>query len=804
MSWRRRLGKRRLAAVLIGAVLLGLAWRGYRAVVGDPEAELGASWHEGHRIVDRDGALLRELPTSIGARGRSLPLDAMGDRLVVATLASEDARFYEHGGVDGRAVLRAVAQNLRHRRIVSGASTITQQLVKLLDTEGKPPGERRDLEVKVREAARAQNLEASLDKPAILEAYLNRLSYGRGLVGPATAAEAYFGVSPRDLSWAQASFLAVLPRAPSHLDPYRHPERGRKRQRVLLAALLEDGLLSEADYQRAIAEPIEPLPMRHPFAAPHLTEALVAGAHGGLSEGTVTHTTLDGALQRDLEGLVDTHRTRLLRAEAKGAAVVVIDNTSGEVLAYVGNADFAEASAGQVDMVRALRQPGSTLKPFVYALAFERGLQPAALLADVPTRFGERDGSYAPKNFDGRFLGPIPAREALAGSLNVPAVRLMSELPRGALLDRLRALGVTSLERDADHYGLALALGSGEVSLLELAGAYVALARGGRPIALRVTGEAAAKDAGEPVIDPAAVAAVSDALSDPVARIRGLGGRGPFDIGFPVAVKTGTSSGYRDTWAVGYTHERTVAVWVGNADGAPTHELTGGSGAGPLFADAMRRAMRDIPVRAPLWDAALLGEAYVCPLSGKPAGPACPERVARRFIPEGDTGDGHHASDEPCTLHRHARRVASRFRCDLRGRETVVVFPEAFSGWLASQPLGAPGWDPQGLPWLPESTAGCASGAVPHLSVVSPSDGAVAILKREGEASEQLEIVAALRGLDDAALPVEVLLDGVVVAQLSPPYRTQVPARRGDHIIEVRSIDPDLPLAGGRSRISIR
>ncbi|HHH27775.1 MAG TPA: penicillin-binding protein 1C [Polyangiaceae bacterium] len=823
-AWRRivrwrapRVRGRRAVLVVIALFLGGLAvWRGYRSYVGGPEASLERSWHAGHRIVARDGSLLRELPSHIGARGTPLPLESMGDRLVLATLTSEDKRFYEHAGVDLRAIVRASAQNLRHLRIVSGASTVTQQLVKLLDTEGQPPDERRSVTTKVREAARAQNLEETMSKRAILEAYLNRLNYGRGVIGPAAAAETFFGVSPQDLSWAQAAALAVLPRAPSFLDPYKHPERSRLRQRALLDALRDEGFMSDADHARAIDEPLRFRPVTHPFEAPHLTEALRLGKHGGLTEAThATQTTLDLELQRDLEALVETHRVRLQDRNAHGAAVLVIDNESGEVLAYLGNADWGDdAHAGQVDLVRARRQPGSTLKPFVYAMAFEAGRQPSSLVADVPTRFGEEDGSYSPANFDGSFQGPISAREALAGSLNVPAVRLAAELPPGSLLRKLRdELGMTSLDRDAAHYGLALALGSGEVTLAELATAYVALARGGVAIPLRLTVSDAsalgrAAESGRRVFDEAAVAAVIDALSDPLARVRGLGNRGPFDVGFPVAVKTGTSSGYRDTWAVGFTRERTVAVWVGNADGRATRELTGGSGAGPLFADAIRRAMRDVRGRRPLHDEGLLDDVLVCPLSGQPVGPDCPEAVRRKWIPRTPGGPtvtaGRHdrqgGTSHRCAIHRRARPMSEGYRCDERA-EPVVILPSAFDGWLASQPPGAPGWDPRGLPWLSASEVeGCGtSSGPPRLVVVDPPPGSV--LLSRGAAAERVELVAHLRGA--RPFPVEFVVDGDVVAR-SDRLRAHVPLGLGDHVLEVRPVDPAVRAIVGTSRFSVR
>jgi len=796
--WTLRLS---LGTALAAAATCG-TWSLVRARAGEPSSKLTDSWHAGHRVLARDGRVLRELTSDLELRGQPLELDAIGPRLVQSTLTSEDAAFYDHNGVDTSAIARAMSQNIRHGRMVSGASTITQQLVKLLDSRGRP--RTRGLLIKLDEAARAQNLEQVLSKQDILREYLNRLPYGHGLVGPEAAARAYFGVASKDLSWAQAAFLAVLPRAPSYLDPYTHIDRVLLRQRALLGALHEQQHLSDLEHRRALDEPISLRPLAHPFLAPHLVDALLA--EGSLSSGTATTTTLDAALQRDLEGLVRTHLASLAGRGASDAAAIVVDNASGEVLAYVGSADFHDVSIdGQVDMIRARRQPGSTLKPFVYALAFAGGHSGAEMTADVETTFVEPGGTYTPENFDRTFEGPIPLREALAGSLNVPAVRLAHEVGTTKFLNTLRDLGFASLDQPADHYGLALALGSGEVELRELAAAYATLARGGTFTPLRLTRDPA--DLGNPVegkqvLTPQIAAQVTEALSDPLARVRGLHGRGPFGLMYPVAVKTGTSSGYRDTWTAGYTRERTVAVWLGNADSAPTVQLTGASGAGPLFADIMGRTMRDVPRRAPLWDAGLLVDVDVCPLSGLPAGPACDEHVTRRFagdnLPEGTCDLHHHVARDP--------RAPAGLRCDLDGSDVAVLFPPEYDTWLSQKP-GSP--DPFGHPWLSRSRVpGCAEpgAAVPTVRVSQPAPGSIyALGMGRGQTIEiRAELTqggeAAARSLGD----VEFVLDGKVWARSAWPYVARVPASPGDHEVLARPADPRLAARLEPTRFSVR
>jgi penicillin-binding protein 1C len=807
----RRRARWSLAAAVIVAAGLGIGWRGYRSAAGAPVDRLSDTWHQGVRVLDREGRLLRELPSEVGQRGRSVPLDKMGERVVLATLVSEDKGFFEHDGIDRHAAVRALGQNLRHGRVVSGASTISQQLVKLLDNEGKPRP--RSLAEKLREAARAQNLEETTAKEAILEAYLNHLSYGHGLVGPEAAAQGYFGVAAKDLSWAQAAFLAVLPRAPSFLDPFEHKPRVLLRQAALLEELFEVGVLSPADIERARSEPIEVRRPERPMFAPHFVEALrqEGNLKGSGEDRGAVRTSIDLDLQRDVEGLVRTHLAAIEGRGASNAAVIVVDNRSGDLLAYVGSADFfSDRIRGQVDMARALRQPGSTLKPFVYALAFERGMTGADMLADVPARFPEgARGEYVPSNFHGGFEGPISAREALAGSLNIPAIRLAVDLGPESVLRGLHSAGFSSLDREASHYGAALALGSGEVELIELARAYVTLARGGEKIPLRARLDApgaASSSPAERVIKPEIAAEITDILSDPLARVRGLHGQGPFDLGFPVAVKTGTSSGHRDAFTAGYTRERTAVVWVGNADGSPTRELLGSSGAGPLFADVMRRAMRDVPSRAPLWDEDLLVAAEVCPLSGKLPGPACPDHVARRFARGHEPG-------ESCDVHAKASRRPDAppgeppFRCDPSGAHVIAVFPDVYSEWLASMPLGAEGRDAAGVLYFNRSRVpGCSaegSGGAPELRVDRPEPGSVFSLSPFDSGERQMiELSASLSA--GGGFPVEFVVDGEVVARSAYPYRARIPARAGDHEVVARPADPKLPIRVRSSRFSVR
>jgi penicillin-binding protein 1C len=534
-----------------------------------------------------------------------VPVERVSPRFLAAIVSAEDARFAQHDGVDALALARAAGQMVQTRHVVSGGSTITMQLARLrFGLPRTPLG-------KLAEIALALRIEGGTPKRAILEAYVNRLPMGGDLVGVEAGARTYFGLPASDLDLAHAALLAALPNDPVRLDPYDHPAALERRRRTVLARMVATGAISPDDARRAAAERISVLPRSDGIvSAPHLLFRLAAGVP---ADATRVRTTLD----RDLQAYVENETAHVVGAlgqrGARDGAALVISNRDGAVLAYAGSANyFASAGAGKNDGVVALRQPGSTLKPFLYELAFERRVvRPTTILADVPTTYaipGLR--SYSPSDYSERFAGPVRARIALADSLNVPAVRVLSDVGVPAFLDRLHALGFRHLTKSADHYGLGLALGDGEVTLEELAGAYATLANGGRPV--RVHALALAPDEGDArrggaqrgdaardrmrIGAPSEWALVTDVLADAHARARAFGVASLLRTSFPSAVKTGTSSDFRDTWTVGYTRDYTVATWVGNFDGAPMQRVSGVTGAAPLWNRIIRRlAEREAP-----------------------------------------------------------------------------------------------------------------------------------------------------------------------------------------------------------------
>ena len=613
--WLKRAGLGALLAAILGAVVLWIAV----VAVDFPSDLLAPATIESRRVYDRHGRLLREARGAADGRGTWRRLEEVSPWIPRAFVAIEDHRFESHGGVDFTGVARAARDNLRAGRVVAGGSTLTQQVVKQLIPQP------RTLWGKLREAVWAWRLESATDKRGVLEQYVNRVPFGHGTIGVEAAARLYLGKPASALTLAEAALLAGIPRAPSRDNPYASAERARARQRVVLRRLHALGAIDAAKRAEAEAEPWRVVPPEHAFAAPHFTAWVVGQAEPG-----DLHTTLDLPLQHEVERLVaQTVRELADRGVGQGAAVV-LDNANGDVLAWVGSADFTDPNAGQVDMVVGLRQPGSTLKPFAYGLGLERGLTAATPLPDVPVWFPTALGDYRPRNYDRRFHGWVSLRQALANSYNVPAVWMAHRVGVAPLLVRLRAVGFESLVRPAAHYGLGLALGNGEVRLLELANAYRTLANDG--LASRVRWRIGAESEDPRRVMPAAVARLlTDILADPVARVPAFGRDSALVLPFPVAAKTGTSTAFTDNWTVGYTTALTVAVWVGNFDGRPMEGVSGVSGAGALWHHVMRAAMRERVAGA--FDRTGLERVRLCRDTGAPWTDDCAHATDELFVP---------------------------------------------------------------------------------------------------------------------------------------------------------------------------
>lgn len=547
-------------------------------------------------FVDRHGLPLGTLLTRDKQHTAAVALDRVSPRFIQAIIAAEDGRFYQHGALDLQAIARAVKNGIQRGKVVSGASTITMQLARMLSpTSANLPG-------KLAEVWHSWRIVAGMNRQEILAAYINHLPMGGNIYGVEAAARIYFAIPAKDLNLAQASILAGLPNNPTYFNPYTHWERLKQRQRYVLDRMVADGYIDRQQSDRAYSEQVLFQSRQQGIiAAPHFLFWLARQLPSTKATATV-QTTIDRPLQELVEGQVKQVTRSLFGNNVHHAAAIVIDNHTGEVLAYAGSPDyFDDENLGSNDGVQALRQPGSTLKPFLYQLGLaNKAIRPQSILADNPVYYAIPGGKiYNPTDYNEKFLGDVRVRIALANSLNIPAVRILEKVGVPEFLNRLRELGFTHLTQDAEYYGLGLALGSGEVSLWELARAYATLASGDKSLALvtnlnsdrgkdAVSGHEV-KDLGlESVRETAkeldsAWNLITDILSDRYARSLSFGVNSVLDLPFPAAVKTGTSSNFRDTWTVGFTTDYTVATWVGNFNGDPMRQISGVTGAAPLW-----------------------------------------------------------------------------------------------------------------------------------------------------------------------------------------------------------------------------
>jgi penicillin-binding protein 1C len=642
----------------LGAALLlaALVWHFEAASRLDPAA---LKSRPGPLVLDREGRILRLIPDAQGRKQVILPDGEVPELVAAAFVAAEDRRFWRHPGIDPLAILRALRANLAAGRIVSGASTITQQLARLTY-----PGPR-SYYYKVVEMLRSLRMESLLSKAEILRRYLDRVPQGNNLVGVEAGAWAYFGKTAAHLTPGEAALLAALVKAPGTLNPYGpHRDRLLARQRRVLERMAGLGYLGGSDYQACLDAPLRfrggeiRLPA-FPFEAPHLVNLVLSREAAPPATPRLT-TTLDLPLQRRAQAIVTSHRARLLKGGASQAAAVVVANPTREVVALVGSCAYGPRGQGFNNGAAAWRSPGSTLKPFLYALALDQGYTPAVVLEDVERRYRTRRGEFIPANFDRATHGPISFREALGNSLNLSSVYLLNLMGPETYYDTLAGLNLINRpDLYPDHYGLGLVVGNPEVSLLQLAAAYACLANGGRFGPLRLTAHEP-EDAGTPVFSPQAAFIISDILSDPMARARIFGSAAAMNPPYRMAIKTGTSTRYRDCWAVAYTPEYTLAVWVGNFSGRPTAKLSGASVAAPILADLAAVLFAAKPPR-PFAQPEGIVRAAVCAFSGMHPGPGCAHQRVELFLtgsePQGE-----------CTYHRP--------------REPWHRMPADFAGWL--------------------------------------------------------------------------------------------------------------------------
>ncbi len=557
------------AVVVAGAAAGAAAW--IRTLGPVP---LGEALDYSAVVLDRDGRLLRPYATAEGRWRLPVKLADVDPRFVELLLAYEDRRFREHPGVDPLAMVRAAAQFVANRRVVSGGSTVTMQVARLLE-----PRDGRSLTAKLRQIVRAIQLERRLGKDAILTLYLNLAPYGGNLEGVRAASLSYFGKEPRRLTLGEAALLVALPQSPEARRPNRSASAARAARDRVLSRIARAGRLpaDEADHARRESVPSGRLAM--PALAPHAADQALAVAPQAREHGL----TIDAPLQRRLQDLA-RERARGLGPDVS-VAIVVLDHGTGEVLARVASADyFDDRRAGRIDMTQALRSPGSALKPFIYGLGFEDGLvHPETLIDDRPIRYG----AYAPENFDFTFQGTVPVRRALQLSLNVPAVALLDRVGPNRLHARMAQAGASLALPKTEAPGLAMALGGVGVRLDELTMLYAGLARGGETLVpFEREADRAKQRAPLRLMEPVAAWQVGSVLLGTPGPEHAATGR--------IAYKTGTSYGYRDAWSLGFDGRVAIGVWAGRPDGAPVPGLIGRQAAAPILFDAFARLGRAI------------------------------------------------------------------------------------------------------------------------------------------------------------------------------------------------------------------
>ncbi|HCE16776.1 MAG TPA: hypothetical protein DEQ80_02840 [Anaerolinea thermolimosa] len=681
-GWRRSLGCL-LRLVLIGLILLILVFGAAatflvfqyfsiaRTLPDVSTLRERASHFETTRILDRNGNVLYEILDPNAGRRTYVPLQKISPYVIAATIATEDKEFYNHPGFDPLAIARALWQNYTSGEVVSGASTITQQLARMLLLEPEEAAER-TYQRKAREIVLAAELTRRYSKDEILELFLNENNYGNLAYGIEAAAETYFNTTADQLNLAQASFLAGIPQAPSVYNIYTNREETLRRHKQVLVLMYQlsrekncievsnnvQPVCVDAAAATRAAQEIEAYSFRPPvvtYRYPHWVNYIRSlleeryDAQTIYRSGFTVYTTLDPGLQDQAQQIVSQQVASLSNLNVQNGALVAIRPATGEILAMVGSADFDNAAiSGQINMADVPRQPGSSIKPITYVAAFEKGWTPSTLIWDVPSEFppsgnpSDNRPPYKPVNYDGRFHGPVTVRTALANSYNVPAVKALQFVGiYDGLIPVARRLGITTLTRD--DYGLSLTLGGGEVTLLEMTSAFATFANNGRrvpPVAITKIVDYAGnvvyeyrQPPGEQVIRPEHAYLITSILSDNQARTPMFGANSVLALPFPAAAKTGTTNDFRDNWTLGYTPDVAVGVWVGNADYTPMEGVSGLTGAAPIWSQFMQFAEQSLTGGnpTPFIRPANIVERVVCAISGTEPSEWCPAQRTEVF-----------------------------------------------------------------------------------------------------------------------------------------------------------------------------
>ncbi|HET6314652.1 MAG TPA: PBP1A family penicillin-binding protein, partial [Chloroflexia bacterium] len=680
----------------------------------------GGIQFETSRIFDRYGNLLYELyDTEMGKR-TYVNIERMPQDLINATIAVEDSSFQENNGVDPLGIIRAAYINYTNQG-TSGGSTITQQVVRRILL---PEKDEKTLLRKLREAILAVRMTEKYPKEKILEIYMNEIYYGSLSYGVAAAADTYWGRQVKDLSLAQAAMLAGLPQAPGEYDLNVNFDLAKLRQKIVLDLMVKNEFVTQEQADLAYAEDIRPRPLPAHVAAdaPHFVEyarqMLIEkyGVEVALRGGLRVVTTIDLEWQAEAEKIAAQQIQNLRRQGASNAGLVAINPRTGEILAMVGSVDYSNPVYGQVNVATSLRQPGSSFKPITYAAALERGdYNPYTILPDLPVKYANGTSmAYIPRNYDGRFHGPVTMKAALANSFNIPAVKVLEDVGMPAVLDLAHRMGITTLN-DPERYGLSLTLGGGEVRLVDMTAAFATFANYGyrvpaTPFLKVVDGDGKVleevdleRPVGEQVLNPGVAFQISSMLSDNQARTPIFGANSPLHIpGIEAAVKTGTTDDSKDAWTMGYTPALAVGVWVGNNDGRRMGNVAGAIGAAPIWHNFIKKVYSDPKLKARLYapgrdsveehfaPAPGMIRAAVCAVSGKAPTSACTHLRHEYVTPENlptEECDWH--VWVPVTLHDGGAHLVGEGVPEEDVIERIyTVPPKEYRGWIGGGPPG--------------------------------------------------------------------------------------------------------------------
>lgn len=712
-------------------------------------------------VLDGKGRLLRILPDGRERFTLWCELGEFAPTLKSAVIAAEDRRFFHHPGFDPIAVLRAIYTNIVRWKTVSGASTITQQVVRLIHPRS------RTYRAKIVELLASLKMEWQLTKEQILELHLNLSPMGGGIRGAALASRIYFGKDVERISLAEAAVLAALPRSPTRYSP-RTPS-GRKQllkeKDRILRRMADLEWITSDDLNLSLGPTVVFKNRRMPMEAPHLVDLVLEQAP---SDANVVRTTVDLDVQHFAERVLRSHRNRLSRLGIDQAGAIVASASEMKVLALVGSLLYGRRDQGFNNAVTALRSAGSTLKPFLYALALEKGCGASSEVPDTFRSYATTHGDYLPMNADRRTYGPVSFRSALGNSLNVSAVKILRALGIDDFYQVLKRVGITDRDSEApDHYGLGLAIGNMEVSLYRLVQAYSALARNGeyKALLMRLDQETPSLR----VFSPEVAYVIANVLADPSARLLTFGNPSYFDFGFPVSVKSGTSTNFRDAWVIGYTPEHVVGIWAGNFDGRPANGVSGAVICGPMLKEIMLFLYGNGSPPA-FAKPPGVGELKLCAMSGKVAGPKCPHTVDELVI-----------------------SAARPTLCDIPHEDELHYLGAQYARWLHRRQyetglgrfrLMKPVTDAffPGMPWLsgsPPSTAGVGNiGKSARIEIVHPHNLDRFIL------THQTPHRVLFRAQPDPVVEQVVwFLDGEEIARTPPPYEFFWEPSRGRHVV---------------------